>query len=392
MSSPDPVALTRALVGFESVTPEAGTALDYIEGLLARAGARCQRLAFGDAPRVDNLYARFGTEPPHLAFAGHLDVVPPGPVDAWRYPPFSGMVADGRIHGRGAVDMKSGVAAALAAVLQAVAERGGDLPGSLSLLLTGDEEGPALDGTVRIVETLLARGERPDLCVLGEPTSRDALGDQIKIGRRGSVSGSITVRGRQGHVAYPDRALNPVPALARIIAAIEAEPLDHGNARFEPSRLVFIDLETNNVASNVIPGEARARFNIRYNTEHTPETLQAWIECRARTAAGEAQVNVALQPSNAPAFLSAPSPLMDLVIEAVRAETGRRPELSTGGGTSDARFIKDLCPVVELGIVGHGMHEVNESASIEDIQGLAAIYGRLIRLAFAQSAAEPSSP
>ncbi|MGU3494677.1 succinyl-diaminopimelate desuccinylase [Xanthobacteraceae bacterium A53D] len=381
-SAPDALALAQALIRAPSVTPDATGALDVVADILRAAGYRVERLvsATGGVP-VDNLYARIGTASPNLCFAGHVDVVPTGDAAAWRHPPFAGAVEDGILYGRGAVDMKGAVGAFLAAALKL----GAPERGSLSFLITGDEEGPALDGTVKVVEWLAATGETIDHCIVGEPTNPNALGDMVKIGRRGSLSGVITVAGKQGHVAYPHLADNPVPKLVRLLAALTAAPLDQGSAHFPPSNLEVISVDVGNTAYNVIPAEATAKFNVRFNDLFSLATLKAEIAGRL-DAAGVAY-ELDYRPGPSESFLTAPGPFVDTVLDAVADVTGRRPEMSTTGGTSDARFIKTLCPVVEFGLVGQTMHMVDENTPVADLTALAAIYERLIARYFATFAA-----
>jgi succinyl-diaminopimelate desuccinylase len=367
--------IARKLIRFRSVTPADEGALGYVADLLAGAGFACERLSFGG---VENLYARFGAGSPCLAFAGHTDVVPPGDAARWRFDPFAAEVADGKLWGRGAADMKGGVAASIAAALGFVAS--GARKGSIAFLLTGDEEGPAVNGTVRLVETLIARGERIDHCVLGEPTSVRSLGDTIKNGRRGSLTGRLRIIGKQGHVAYPHLADNPARALPRALDALQGEPLDSGTLDFQASHLEVTTIDVGNPATNVIPGEIRVVFNIRFNDLWTPVTLEA--EIRRRLAATGARCELAFDPSNAGAFLTPRGPFTDLVAEAVADVTGRPPALSTGGGTSDARFIKDLCPVVELGLLSGNMHGIDEHAPLADLEALTRIYARILERYF----------
>ena len=376
MSAPSALEIARALIRFRSVTPADDGALGYVRALLEAAGFVCEPLRFGD---IDNLYARFGTASPCVAFAGHTDVVPPGDVARWRHDPFAAEVAEGRLWGRGAADMKGGVAASLAAALRFAAS--GACTGSIAFLLTGDEEGPAVDGTIRLVAFLRARGERIDHCVLGEPTSVEALGDTIKNGRRGSLTGRLRLIGKQGHVAYPHLADNPVRALPRALDALLTPPLDGGTQDFQPSNLEIVTVDVGNPATNVIPGEVRAVFNIRFNDLWTPETLAA--EIRRRLDATAVRYELAFDPCNAVAFLTQRGPFTDLVSDAVADVAGRRPDLSTGGGTSDARFIKDLCPVVELGLLSGNMHGVDEHADLDDLDALSRIYERILVRYFA---------
>jgi succinyl-diaminopimelate desuccinylase len=370
-----PLEIAQALIRFPSVTPADEGALAYVADLLAGAGFVCERLRFGG---IENLYARFGTAAPCLAFAGHTDVVPPGDVTRWRFDPFGAKVADGRLWGRGAADMKGGVAASLAAALRFVAS--GAFDGSIAFLLTGDEEGPAIDGTVRLVEWARGRGERIDNCVLGEPTSVKRLGDTIKNGRRGSLTGRLRLIGVQGHVAYPHLADNPARALPRALDALFTPALDEGTADFQPSNLEVTTVDVGNPATNVIPGEVSAVFNIRFNDRWTPETLET--EIRRRLDLSGARYGLTFDPTNAVSFLTPRGPFTDLVCDAVEEVTGHRPELSTGGGTSDARFIKDICPVVELGLLSGNMHGVDEHAALDDLEALSLIYERILRRYF----------
>jgi succinyl-diaminopimelate desuccinylase len=381
----DPVAIARDLIRCPSVTPEEGGALAYLHDVLAKAGFAVHRMTFaepGTAP-VENLYARIGTEKPNLMFAGHTDVVPPGDEAAWRHAPFAGEIAGDKLYGRGAVDMKGGIACFAAAALDHIAANGGrPKKGSLSLLITGDEESVAVNGTVTLLKWAAERGETFDHCILGEPSNVAALGDTIKAGRRGSLNGTLIVTGRQGHVAYPDRADNPIRGLTTLIAALQA-PLDQGSAHFDPSHLEFTSVDVGNPTVNLIPGEARARFNIRYNDCHSQTELKMLIEQRAQTAAaGRVHFSVDWQPSNADVFVTKPGPFTELAIVAIAEVTGRTPKLSTSGGTSDARFIKDYCPVLEFGLVGQTMHAVDECAPVADLLTLTAIYRRIIKKYF----------
>ncbi|MFL6937147.1 MAG: succinyl-diaminopimelate desuccinylase [Xanthobacteraceae bacterium] len=376
----DPVAIARDLIRCPSVTPAEGGALAYLERLLKAAGFTVHRPVFhqpGTAD-VENLYARIGTASPHLVFAGHTDVVPPGDEAAWRHGPFAGEIAEGVLYGRGAVDMKGGVACFLAAALDHLAANGGRPKGSLSFLITGDEEDVAVNGTVKLLKWAAERGERFDNCVLGEPTNPQMLGDAIKVGRRGSLNGVLVVTGKQGHVAYPQLAENPVRGLVQLMSALMAEPLDRGSAQFDPSNLEFTSIDIGNRTVNLIPAEARARFNIRFNDHHTQESLKALIEQRAGAAAHGVRWRIEWEPSNADAFLTQPGPFIDLVAEAVAEVAGRKPQLSTSGGTSDARFIKDYCPVIEFGLVGATMHQVDERIAVADLIKLTAIYRRIL--------------
>lgn len=382
----DPVAIARELLRCPSVTPAEAGVLSVMEKMLAQAGFTVHRVTFSEPgwPDVENLYARIGSEGPHLTFAGHTDVVPAGDEAAWRHGAFSGDVVGGELFGRGAVDMKGAIACAIAASLDHLQARGGKPKGSISFLITGDEEGPAVNGTVKLLEWLAARGDKIDHCVLGEPSNVETLGDTIKVGRRGSLSGTLTVTGKQGHVAYPHRADNPVPDIAQLITALVSEPLDHGSAQFQASNLEFVSVDVGNPAWNVIPGEARARFNIRYNDCHTETSLKELVEGRVRAACGNRiKAQIAWEPSNARVFVAKPGPFTDLVVTAIEEVTGRRPELSTSGGTSDARFITRYCEVLEFGLVGQTMHQVDERAPLTDIERLTEIYRRVLNRYFA---------
>ena len=376
----DPVALTQALVRCPSVTPHEGGALALLGAVLANEGYNVERPIFS-APGtadIENLYARIGTEGPVFVIAGHTDVVPVGDAAAWTRDPFGGTVADGMLHGRGACDMKGGLAAMTAAALRFRREHP-EAPGSIAFLVTGDEEGPAVNGTVKLLEWAHARGERFDHCLLGEPTNPAAMSDMIKIGRRGSLTGRLTVNGKQGHVGYPHLADNPIRGMVRLLAALDATPLDRGTAHFDPSNLEVTTLDVGNPATNVVPAQAKAVFNIRFNDVWTPETLAAEIERRLRDAAGNSvRYEISFDPTNSVAFLTQPGPFVSMVADAVEAETGKRPALSTTGGTSDARFIKSYCPVVEYGVVGQTMHQVNECVAVADLVALEAITYRLL--------------
>ena len=381
----DPVALAAALVRCPSVTPAEGGALSLLESVLAPAGYGVQRPVFAedDHADVENLYARIGTEGPVFVVAGHTDVVPAGDLAAWTRDPFSGEIAGGKLHGRGACDMKSGLAAMVSAALRFRRDHP-EAPGSIAFLVTGDEEAVAVNGTAKLLDWAHKRGERFDHCLLGEPTNPAAMSDMIKIGRRGSLTGRLTVIGTQGHVGYPHLADNPIRGMVRLLAALDATPLDAGTEHFDPSNLEFTTLDVGNPATNVVPAQAKATFNIRFNDVWTPETLAAEIERRLREAAGNTvRYEIRFEPTNAVAFLTAPGPFVEMVAAAVEAETGKRPALSTTGGTSDARFIKSYCPVVEYGVVGSTMHKVNEYADLADIVALEKITYRLLQSYFA---------
>ena len=373
----DPVALTQALIRRPSVTPVDAGAMDLVQGWLEALGFACRRMPFAG---IENLYARRGTASPNLCFAGHVDVVPPGATAAWSTDPFAGEVRDGELLGRGAADMKGGVAAWIAAVARADAKGG-----SLSLLITGDEEGEALHGTRRVVEALSAEGERIDHCVVGEPTSVGELGDMVKVGRRGSFYASIAVEGVQGHVAYPHRAANPVPVLVALCQRLATQRLDEGHPEFQASNLELTDLEVGNPVRNVIPARASAKLSIRFNPNWTGEKLAAWLQAACDAAQEGFAGTVTLQHrTSGEAFFTGPGPFTEVVAQAVQAETGREPELSTSGGTSDARFIRALCPVVEFGLVGATMHKVDERVPVADLETLTRVYAAVIRRYFTQ--------
>ena len=376
------IELTQRLIRCPSVTPQEGGALDCLEAELSGLGFACERLPFGEGDsRIDNLFARRGGAGPHLCFAGHTDVVPVGDMAAWTHDPFAAEISDGRLYGRGAADMKSGIAAFVAAIARVPAE---DINGSISLLITGDEEGDAVNGTVKMVEWVAMNGHRPDMCIVGEPTSPQALGDVIKNGRRGSLSGRLVVEGQQGHVAYPHLADNPVTRLLAMLAPVNGCELDAGTPHFGPSTANVTTIDVGNPATNVIPARAEAGFNIRFNTEHSADSLIGWLEEHFARIGGDWTVE---WKSNADPFITAPGPLTDLISESCRAVTGRTPELSTGGGTSDARFITKLCPVAEFGLVGQSMHKVDENVATADIDGLSAIYETAIWRFFSGGAA-----
>lgn len=374
----DPVALTADLIRCPSVTPAEGGALDLLSDLLSANGFHCTRIPRGG---VDNLYARWGRTEPVFAFGGHTDVVPPGDEAAWTQAPFSGYETEGILWGRGAVDMKSGVAAFAAAAVQLVAET--PPQGSISLLITGDEEGPSTDGTIAILDWMREHGETADFCLVGEPTSVMQLGDTVKIGRRGSMTGTLTVTGTQGHTAYPERAVNPLPVLSRICAALADTPLDLGSTHFQPSTLALSSIDTGNPASNVIPAQAQAVFNIRFNDNHTSDSIMIWADqIVARETEGTgAQYSLDWKVSGE-SFLTEPGPLTEIPVDVITDHVLERPALTTGGGTSDARFIKDLCPVLEFGLVGDTMHQVDERVPVEDIRRLSAIYLDMLRRFF----------
>ena len=370
----DPVDLTAALVRCPSVTPEEGGAITLLAGLLAAAGFAVRR---ADRNGIANLYARWGTAGPVLGFNGHTDVVPPGDPAAWRHPPFAAVIEDGRLYGRGAADMKSGVAAFAAAAIDFVAAT--PPAGSVVLAITGDEEGASVDGTPAILDWMAAEGERLDHCLVGEPTCPARMGETIKIGRRGSLTAWLTAYGRQGHSAYPERAANPLPALVRLLDRLASRTLDEGTAHFGPSTLAITTVDVGNPASNVIPAEARATVNIRFNDAHSGASLSDWIEEEADRVAKLFGIGIAARfQISGESFLTPPGPFTDLVVRAVAAETGVTPELSTTGGTSDARYIQAHCPVVEFGLVGATMHQTDEHVETAHIHALKAVYARIL--------------
>ncbi len=372
----DPVLLTQRLIQCPSVTPEEGGALVLLEEMLTAAGFDCTRV---DRSQTANLFARWGAKTNRtLGFNGHTDVVPVGDDAAWSVDPFGGEIKDGMLWGRGATDMKSGVAAWVAAAIDFVK----DAPENTSLVITitGDEEGDATDGTIAILDWMNANGETITDCIVGEPTCPNEMGEMMKIGRRGSMTAFFTAKGVQGHAAYPHRAKNPVPALARLIADLDAHVLDDGTDHFDASTLAVTTLDVGNPATNVIPAEARATVNIRFNDAHSSESLTEWLRGEADRVAAATGIEIDMRVKvSGESFVTPPGPLSDLVATAVEAETGRRPELSTSGGTSDARFVKNHCPVVEFGLVGKTMHQVDERVEVEQIHQLKAIYTRIMR-------------
>ena len=368
------------------MTPAEGGALATIETMLKGAGFTVHRVTFeepGTDP-IENLYARIGAAAPHLMLTGHTDVVPPGDEAKWSHPPFASEIAGDVLYGRGAVDMKGAIACKIAAALDYLAANGGKPKGSISFLITGDEEGIAVNGTVKLLKWAAERGEKFDHAILGEPTNPQQLGDMMKIGRRGSQNGTLVVTGTQGHVAYPELADNPVRNIAALMVAINAEPIDSGTAHFGASNLEFTSIDVGNRTVNLIPAEARARFNIRFNDTRTREELRKLIEARAARAAAKIRWHIEWEPSNADVFLTPPGPFVDLVSGAIKEVTGLTPKLSTTGGTSDARFIKDYCPVIEFGLLGQQMHKIDEHVATADLVALTAIYRRILERYFAQ--------
>ena len=379
----DPLEIAKELIRCPSVTPEDAGALAVLERWLAPLGFTCERMRFSaeDTPDVDNLYARFGTDAPHFCFAGHTDVVPVGDEAAWTADPFGAEVRQGRLYGRGAADMKSAVASFTAAAERLVRE---GFKGSISLLITGDEEGPGVNGTAKMLETLAARGETIDHCLVGEPTSVDKLGDMVKVGRRGSINGWLTVYGTQGHVAYPHLADNPMPRLLEMLRRLDAQVLDEGTDHFQPSNLEITSVDVGNTATNVIPGVARAVLNIRFNDRHTGAGLDLWmrkvLDAVTQEMGGRYEFTTKISGE---AFMTEPGDFSALIAEAIEKVTGIAPELSTTGGTSDARFIRAYAPVIEFGLPNATMHKADENAGVTDIARLADIYEAILRGYFA---------
>ncbi len=379
-STPDTIQILQDLIRCLSVTPVDAGALDTLEKLLSAEGFTCHRLVFKDqdTPDIDNLFARFGSTAPHLCFAGHTDVVPVGDETDWSHPPFGAVIANGQLYGRGATDMKGSVAAFAAAAIDYVRENPKSA-GSISFLITGDEEGPAINGTIKVLEWMKKFHHVPDHCLVGEPTCVDALGDTIKIGRRGSLSFIVTVEGTQGHVAYPNKTDNPVHKLARLVDRISTTPLDNGNDHFDPSTLAVTTFDVNNKATNVVPARATAKFNIRFSTEHNYETLRAWVDDKIATVKAELGGRwTVITNEGAEAFITEPGSFVGLVQDAVEQETGLLPKLSTSGGTSDARFIKDYCPVLEFGPTNATIHQVDERINVKELKATTRIYRRII--------------
>ena len=373
----DVVHLTQALITRPSVTPADARAMETVQHVLEDLGFACHRLRFGE---IENLYARRGTTSPNLCFAGHTDVVPVGVRNLWRYDPFGAEIHDGAVIGRGAVDMKGGIAAWIAAV-----SRHDTQTGSLSFLITGDEEGVATDGTIRVVQWLKERGEIIDHCIVGEPSSSAQLGDMIKVGRRGSVNAIFTVSGKQGHVAYPHRALNPLPVLVDLLGALKGRALDEGYDQFPPSNLEITTIDTGNTTTNIIPQDARARINIRFNPAHTGAELKAWFEALAADFAVKSGATIKVETTiSGEAFLTEAGPFVDLIADVIKDRLCLETDRSTTGGTSDARFIRELCPVVEFGLVGQTMHQINECVPVADLEALTDVYSALIEAYFSK--------
>ena len=380
----DSVAILQDLIHCRSVTPHEGGALTVLENLLSAQGFVCQRLIFKDqdTPDVENLFARIGTAQPHLCFAGHTDVVPVGDEANWKHEPFAAEIKDGLLYGRGATDMKGSVAAFAAAAIDYL-KHSGKPAGSISFLITGDEEGPAINGTIKVLEWMKANGHIPDHCLVGEPTCVAKLGDTIKIGRRGSLSFIVSVAGIQGHVAYPQNTDNPIPKLSRLLDRISFAKIDDGNDHFDPSSLAVTTVDVGNPAGNVVPARATAKFNIRYSTEHDYESLRAWVDAQVASVREELGGTWSVTSNEgAEAFITEPGAFVGLVQDAVEQETGLVPKLSTSGGTSDARFIKNYCPVLEFGPTNATAHKVDEHISVEELRATQVIYSRVIAAYF----------
>jgi succinyl-diaminopimelate desuccinylase len=381
----DPVSIAQRLLRCRSVTPEEGGALGVLEELLKGAGFEVHRVTFAEPNTlpVENLFARIGSAEPNFAFAGHADVVPAGDESRWRHKPFAGEIAGSSLYGRGAVDMKGAIASFVAAAHEFLAAVKGRHKGSISLLITCDEEGVAINGTAKLLKWAAERGEKFDVCVVGEPTGTAAVGDTIKIGRRGSLSGTLLVSGKSGHAAYPQNADNPIRTLVGMLNKLH-EPLDDGSWHFDKSNFEVVSVDVGNPAFNLIPAEAKARFNIRFNDKHTSQSLKALVEHRCRDAAPAARFHLDWERAS-DSYITKPGPFVDLLSAAVAEITGKKPALSTGGGTSDARFIKDYCPVVDIGLVGQTMHQIDEHVAVDDLQRLAAIYRRVLERYFGLS-------
>jgi len=373
----NPIELSQRLIRCPSVTPDEGGALDELQNVLEELGFRCQRLLFSESgtPDVDNLYARLGDRGPNFCFAGHSDVVPPGDRDEWGEDPFSGVVIDGKLFGRGSADMKSAIASFISAVQRYKSNVGEEIPGSISLLITGDEEGPAINGTIKVLDWMSKNNQLIDACIVGEPTNPDHLGQMIKIGRRGSFTGWLTVTGVQGHTAYPHLAENPLSKLIKMLEPLAEEQLDQGTEYFPPTTVAISSIDTGNSATNVIPQKVTASFNIRFNDSRTAEDLEEWLRGHFDSVGGSYQLETACSSN---AFITEPGALSEDLISAIKDVVGSSPEMSTTGGTSDARFIRKYCPVVEFGIVGKTMHKINEHVEIKDVELLTDIYTGLL--------------
>lgn len=373
----DALELARALIRCPSVTPADAGALDTLQAALEGLGFHCHRLTFSEdgTADVDNLYARLGNSAPNFCFAGHTDVVPVGNEAGWTVDPFGAEIIDDVLYGRGATDMKGAIACFVEAVSRFVNRRGNNFGGSISLLITGDEEGPSINGTRKVLGWMTEQGETLDACIVGEPTNPGVLGDMVKIGRRGSLSGFLTVHGTQGHTAYPHLADNPLPRLVAMLAAITAETLDDGTDHFQPSNLQLTTVDVGNTATNIIPGSARATFNIRFNDLHSSDSIIDWVRGKFDAVGGEYEVDF---QRTGEAFLTPPGTLSELLTSAIARTTNRTPDLSTTGGTSDARFIKDFCPIAEFGLISQTMHKTDERVALSDLAKLTDIYDAVI--------------
>ncbi len=373
----DPISFAQQLIQCPSITPHEGGAISLLTETLKTLGFEIHKLRFEDdnsAP-VENLYARLGTQGPCLCFAGHTDVVPTGEKSQWKVDPFAGEIIDGQVYGRGAVDMKGAIACFVAALAEFIDHHNGSPPYSISMLITGDEEGPAINGTKKVLKWLENRGEKIDACLVGEPTSQKFVGDTVKIGRRGSMGGNIQVLGTQGHVAYPEQADNPIYRLLDFLNAIKAKTLDTGTEFFAPSNLEITSIDVGNEATNIIPASATAQFNIRFNDTHTGSSLKQWMEQTAAQTAGDHKLNLHISGE---AFRTNPGAMQDLVTQSIRDVTGTTPTISTSGGTSDARFIHHYCPVVELGLLNATAHQINERVAVKDLEQLTKIYAKIL--------------
>jgi succinyl-diaminopimelate desuccinylase len=387
MSDPgsiDPVDLSQRLIRCPSVTPSEGGALGELQTVLEELGFVCHRLPFSDdnTPDVDNLYARLGTSAPNFCFAGHTDVVPVGDAEAWSVDPFAAEIRDGNLFGRGASDMKSSIASFIAATQRFAAEHAGEIPGSISLLITGDEEGPAINGTTKVLDWMVQNDEAIDACIVGEPTNPEHLGGMAKIGRRGSFTGWLTVHGTQGHTAYPQLADNPLSRLVKMLGPLAEEQLDQGSAHFPPTTVAISTIDTSNPTTNVIPSRATAGFNIRFNDTQTAEAIETWLRKIFDDVGGEYVLKTACSSN---AFLTEPGSLTDDLVASIQEVLGVTPDLSTTGGTSDARFIRQYCPVIEFGGVGKTMHKVDEHVAVDDVRALADVYHALLNKFFTRS-------
>lgn len=382
----DPVELTQKLIQCPSITPADAGALDVLEDALVSLGFKCTRLPFSDEDTadVDNLYARLGTKKPHFCYAGHTDVVPIGNINEWKYGPFDAVIDDGVLYGRGTSDMKGGIASFVAAVSNYISENK-EFDGSISLLITGDEEGPAINGTIKMLEWLEKNNELPDYCIVGEPTNLSEIGDMAKIGRRGSLNTTLTVHGTQGHVAYPHLADNPIPRLISMLNTLTNHELDKGNDFFQASNLEIVTVDVGNSASNVIPMNAMAKFNIRFNNEQSIDGLKKWISDVCVSVGGEYTLDM---NASGDAFLTPVGLLSDMVVSAIKKVTGIETDLSTTGGTSDARFIKNYCPVIEFGLINKTIHKVNECVNVKDLNILTDVYTEMLRIMFSNKDAK----